>query len=186
MFRLFALASLFFTCGAFFRGTPPKLPVIEKFVPIIRGPTAPLETSEIFKPEVVAKDVDIVFLREAELKHGRVAMLAALILPALEAVSDGLAIHKFDQLTDISQFSLIYFVFVMEFYSMFNSWQSPLVKVFGLNPDHQPGDYKLGLWNATDPSTGDLMDKELNNGRLAMIGVLGMVVQELVTQQRLF
>jgi hypothetical protein len=30
------------------------------------------------------------------------------------------------------------------------------------------------------------MDKELNNGRLAMIGVLGMMVQELVTHQQLF
>ena len=30
------------------------------------------------------------------------------------------------------------------------------------------------------------MDKELNNGRLIMIGVLGMTVQELVTNQQLY
>jgi hypothetical protein len=30
------------------------------------------------------------------------------------------------------------------------------------------------------------MDSELNHGRLAMLGVLGMMAQELVTQQPLF
>jgi hypothetical protein len=33
---------------------------------------------------------------------------------------------------------------------------------------------------------GDSMDKELNNGRLAMVAMLGMMAQELVTHQRLF
>jgi hypothetical protein len=70
-----------------------------------------------------------------------------------------------------------------EFYTMLIGWQNPLKKAFSLNPDYQPGDYKLGLWN---PSDGDLMDKELNNGRLAMIAMLGMMVQELVTQAPLF
>jgi len=55
-------------------------------------------------------------------------------------------------------------------------------KAFSLKPDYQPGDYKLG-WN---PDDVDLMDKELNHSRLAMLGMLGMMVQELVTQQPLF
>jgi len=37
-----------------------------------------------------------------------------------------------------------------------------------------------------DEETNIQMDKELNNGRLAMVGALGMIVQELVTHQQLF
>ena len=50
-----------------------------------------------------------------------------------------------------------------------------------LKEDYQPGDLGFGIW---DPNDVDLMDKELNNGRLAMIATLGMMVQELVTHQQ--
>ena len=48
--------------------------------------------------------------------------------------------------------------------------------------DYQPGDFGLGIWDRTNV---DLMDKELNNGRLATIAVLGFIVQELVTGQKI-
>jgi light-harvesting complex I chlorophyll a/b binding protein 1 len=68
---------------------------------------------------------------------------------------------------------------------MVYGWEDPQVKPFALKEDYQPGDlkFKLGI---TEETMGTQMDKELNNGRLAMIGILGMMVQELVTHQQLF
>jgi len=55
-----------------------------------------------------------------------------------------------------------------------------------LKEDYQPGDFGFQLWNKDDEETLIFMDKEINNGRLAMIGVFGMIVQELVTNKQLF
>ena len=76
-------------------------------------------------------------------------------------------------------------MFISEFSSMFRGWENPSVKLFSLKDNYQPGDLCL-TFGVDEESIGEKMDKELNNGRLAMIGILGMMVQELVTQQQLF
>ena len=70
---------------------------------------------------------------------------------------------------------------IIEFASMIRGWENPTVKPFALKEDYQPGDFGLTL-GVIDESLGTQMDKELNNGRLAMIGMLGMMAQELATQ----
>ena len=59
------------------------------------------------------------------------------------------------------------------------------MKPFALKDDYQPGDFGL-TFGVTDADLGDKLDKELNNGRLAMFGILGMITQELVTNQPIF
>jgi light-harvesting complex I chlorophyll a/b binding protein 1 len=152
--------------------------------PIIRGPTAPLENVDLFDQSVVAKGFQPVFLREAELKHGRLAMVASILLPLSEQFSDNLGIHFFQDHPEFVELGLS-FMFISEFSSMIRGWENPLVKPFALKEDYQPGDFGL-TFGVNDASLGDQLDKELNNGRLAMVGVLGMMVQELVTQQQLF
>jgi hypothetical protein len=126
------------------------------------------------------------FLREAELKHGRIAMLSAIIIPTLEQFTDGLGINQFQTLSDRQQLFVISMMFVGEFTSMINGWENPLKKPFTLKEDYQPGDFGFELWNVDDVETENYMNKELNNGRLSMICVLGMIVQELVTGKQLF
>ena len=60
---------------------------------------------------------------------------------------------------------------------------SPVTGEGGLKPDYSPGDLgfdPLGLKPQDEEELMVIQTKELNNGRLAMIGVAGMLVQELV------
>jgi light-harvesting complex I chlorophyll a/b binding protein 1 len=152
--------------------------------PMIRRPTAPLENVDLFDQSVLAKGFQPVFLREAELKHGRLAMVASILLPLSEQYSDNLGIHFFQDHPEFVSFGLS-LMFISEFSSMIRGWENPLVKPFALKADYQPGDFGL-TFGVNDETMGNQMDKELNNGRLAMIGILGMMAQELVTQQQLF
>lgn len=175
MFRLFTILYFIFSSSSALN-LPNK--------PVIRGPTAPLTNIDLFDKSFVAKDVPIVFLREAELKHGRLAMIAAIALPLTEQFSDDLGINFFQNNPEYVGLGLS-LMFISEFSSMISGWENPTVKLFSLNEEYQPGD--LGLtFGVNEETMGIQMDKELNNGRLAMIGIFGMMMQELATQQQLF
>ena len=147
-------------------------------IPVIREPTLPFDSPPFLPPGMSPS-----FLREAELKHSRLAMVSVVAFPVLEHFTPGLGIDAFQTLPDVVQLSFVQLMFLSEFTSMIRGWRNPLEAPFTLNDNYQPGDLGFGVWNR---SMGNDMDKELNNGRLAMIAMLGMMVQELVTHQRLF
>jgi hypothetical protein len=153
--------------------------------PVIAGSTKPIES---FDPLGLAKDDrSLFFFREAELKHGRLAMVSALTIPIVDQITGRPAIHEFDHLPDNVQLGVVGIMFISEFASMLRGWKDPLTNPFELKDEYQPGD--LGFFlktDFTDENNIVFLNKELNNGRLAMIGALGMLVQELITNKPLF
>merc|ERR1719269_273846 len=122
--------------------------------------------------------------REAELTHGRVAMLAALGFVVGEQLEDsssfllfdgnitGPAIGRYQQLGQGFWEPLLLAIGVCESYRVAVGWATPQGNGFNqLKENYVPGDL------AFDPL--GLKPKELNNGRLAMIAIAGFVAAEL-------
>lgn len=133
--------------------------------------------------------------REAEIKHGRVCMLAAVGLLTQEILKnplgiDGPAIYHFQDVDDkFPEFWVLVLTFVawIEAWTINKVWEprsvtKNLKRTANLRDDVEAGDYgwdPLG-WYPTDPAAQvSIKTKELQNGRLAMLGVLGIWAQEL-------
>jgi light-harvesting complex I chlorophyll a/b binding protein 1 len=122
-------------------------------------------------------------------------MLAALGFIAGEAVEDKTLFYNWDG--GISGPAIVHFQQTKQGF-----WE-PLVLVIGIaeafrvaihpvdpTPEgYQPGDLgfdPLGLCPTDKAEFDVLQTKELNNGRLAMIGMAGIIVQELITNKPIF
>ena len=128
------------------------------------------------------------YMREAELHHSRIAMMAMAILPILDYFDDhDLAINAYQSNHDHNLFSGIglSLMTVYEVCRIAIAYESPEVKLFRLKPHSVPGklfnnSFPLSMTNESYA----LQTKELNNGRLAMIGAVAYMLQELVTQSK--
>tara|TARA_A100001015_G_scaffold312707_1_gene418429 strand:- start:10731 stop:11297 length:567 start_codon:yes stop_codon:yes gene_type:complete len=162
----------------------------EVTTPVIVGSTPPIEN---FDPLGFSKNEQNALLyREAELKHGRLAMISALCFPLIEGSTHQPAIHQFSNLPANSQLGIVGLMFISEFSSMVRGWKNPFDKsstsnYFKIAKNYQPGDFGFSTGLDLESDEGKtLLNKELNNGRLAMIGVLGMMAQELVSNKAIF
>ena len=137
--------------------------------------------------------------REAELTHGRVAMLASLgflvgesgFTPLFEGKIDGIGINQFWQVPTGFWPVILLFIAVPETFRALRGWMEPTVpeNYFQLRPGYTPGDLDfdpLGLKPEDPEALKEMQTKELQHGRLAMLAAAGMIVQELQTGATLF
>lgn len=184
-------------------GLPGSLDPVPEFDPL--GFAAGADLSQIKK------------YREAELQHGRVAMLATIGLlvteepiefhPLFEAYNKdiGPAIRHLDEVRAVSPFFfevLGLVIGAVELNRALKGWEAPDSGTVGglpsesggtvfqdLREDYYPGDVgfdPLGLKPSDPEEFAELHTKELQNGRLAMLGMAGMVAQELVNGKEIF
>ncbi|KAM3577866.1 hypothetical protein VYU27_000407 [Nannochloropsis oceanica] len=137
--------------------------------------------------------------RESELKHGRVAMMAVAGIffqeiwhPLLAGDDFETALDQYYGVTEfIPDFGLgaMFVLSLFEFKSIAKGWdpieetlKNP--KIAGMRDDYVAGDLQydpLGFCPDDDEDFITMRTKELNNGRMAMIAVIGIIAQEIVT-----
>jgi len=162
------------------------------------GSIAPIENFDPLGFADGATEGEMKRYREAEVTHGRVAMLGALGFLVGENFhplfgTAGTELLAIDSLTEVRrvlpQFFEIMVIVISgaEVYRALCGWSKP--NYTGVAPgdlltkDYYPGDIgfdPLGLKPTDGEEYATMQTKELQNGRLAMLGVAGMVAQELV------
>jgi len=141
--------------------------------------------------------------REAETTHGRVAMLAVIGFLVTEAplsfhplfntgpLDIGPAIRHLDEVRVAAPFFFEILALVIggaELTRALIGWEAPQ-SGRALKDDYFPGDIgfdPLGLKPKSAEEFAEMSTKELQNGRLAMIGIAGILVQELINGKEIF
>lgn len=141
--------------------------------------------------------------REVEVTHGRVSMLAAVgyLVGELDSVENnplwdgkitGPALTQFQQVENGGYYFwelLVLFIGIVECYRVAYAYRSPKLGGDQLKTEYSPGELgfdPLGFYPKKQWDQHVMKTAELNNGRLAMIGISGMIAQEEVDHQKIF
>jgi len=189
MLRSFALISLVGTCAAFGAAPVARTRVATRAAPQM---AATLESMPgkyakggVFDPLGLGDKGDLIWLREAELKHGRIAMLAVV---GYAAVDQGLVFPgaQFAGVSSLDAHDLMVkagimqqLFFAVAFFEVLDAFRLLTARQDGSWPaDYTPGDFQLDPFKMAN-------DKyrlaEIKNGRLAMFAISGILTQSALT-----
>ena len=171
------------------------------------GVTAPAGFFDPLKLSENADAATLVKFREAELKHGRVAMMAAAGFVVAEVyhpmmastinVDSIYAFQEFERLNEGPLIPLIILIAAAEGAVALKKWQkvdystkatfeATKSGLFKMNESEMPGNYgwdPLSLFPSDQEGQIERMNQELNHGRIAMLAIAGFVAQEEITKQ---
>jgi len=134
----------------------------------------PFGFSKDASPETMKK------YREAELKHGRVAMIAAFgmmmadttsAFPRVFEKASNNPLQAALQCPKLGWLQILTFIMFIEVLGILNTKR----------PDYEPGNFLGSSQWEMDATWDSYQTKELNNGRLAMFGSIGMLVGSYIT-----
>lgn len=135
-------------------------------------------------PTVAAYNTVSKFVREAEIKHGRVAMTSSLLIPLLDHFSpDGLGVNFVNNMPIENQLLLLGIFGCSEFSQMKFAYNFPknTSEWFTFKDTHEPGDYDFNpMLFIPKPAN------ELFIGRVAMVAVLYEMATELFIGEPIF
>ncbi|GMH49205.1 hypothetical protein TrRE_jg12595 [Triparma retinervis] len=168
------------------------------------------EPAGFFDPLKLSENADaatLVKFREAELKHGRVAMMAAAGFVVAEIyhpmmastinVDSIYAFQEFERLNEGPLIPLVILVAAAEGAVALKKWQkvdyttkatfeATKSGLFKMDESTMPGNYgwdPLSLFPEDEEGQIERMNQELNHGRIAMLAIAGFVAQEEITKQ---